>query len=186
MLSCLFDGELLFVNTRLLVKVKLSVFNLIKAIQSCRKEVKIWRYTMMWMLRATWLVVAHDLLEYRHTDDVKGILFSLPFSSTWDYFEFSRCNPPNSFSRNYLQRGKMENRRQKEFLTTLECLKTTRNLHNNCHRVSCIAMRDWQICQTFSRLFCFERVKALRTNVAKDWAKLEIVKQNLPSYFVCS
>ena len=26
----------------------------------------------------------------------------------------------------------------------------------------------------------------LRTNVAKDWAKLEVVKQNLPSYFVCS
>ena len=26
----------------------------------------------------------------------------------------------------------------------------------------------------------------LRTNVAKDWAKLEMVKQNLPSYFVCN
>ena len=42
LLSCLFDGELLFVNTRLSVKVKLSVFNLVKAIQSCREEVKIW------------------------------------------------------------------------------------------------------------------------------------------------
>ena len=28
--------------------------------------------------------------------------------------------------------------------------------------------------------------KFLRTNVAKDWAKLEMFKQNLPSYFVCS
>ena len=26
----------------------------------------------------------------------------------------------------------------------------------------------------------------LRRNVAKDWAKLEVLKQNLPSYFVCS
>lgn len=35
------NGELLFLNTRLSVKVKLSVFNLVKAIQSCREEVKI-------------------------------------------------------------------------------------------------------------------------------------------------
>ena len=39
-------------------------------------------YTMMWMLRALWLVVAHDLLEYRYMDDVTGNLFSL-FCSTW-------------------------------------------------------------------------------------------------------
>ena len=40
-LSRFCNGELLFVNTRLSVKVKLSVFNLVKAIQSCREEVKI-------------------------------------------------------------------------------------------------------------------------------------------------
>ena len=34
------------------------------------------------MLRALWLVVAHDLLEYRYMDDFTGNLFSL-FSSTW-------------------------------------------------------------------------------------------------------
>ena len=39
-------------------------------------------YTMMWMLHALWLVVAHDLLEYRYMDDVTGNLFSL-FCSTW-------------------------------------------------------------------------------------------------------
>ena len=27
-------------------------------------------YTIMWMLRALWLVVAHDLSEYRYMDDV--------------------------------------------------------------------------------------------------------------------
>ena len=39
-------------------------------------------YTMMWMLRALWLVVAHDLLEYRYINDVTRNLFSL-FCSTW-------------------------------------------------------------------------------------------------------
>ena len=39
-------------------------------------------YTMMWMLRALWLVVAHDLSEYRYMDDVTRNLFSL-FCSTW-------------------------------------------------------------------------------------------------------
>ena len=34
------------------------------------------------MLRALFLVVAHDLLEYRYKDDVTGNLFSL-FCSTW-------------------------------------------------------------------------------------------------------
>ena len=32
-------------------------------------------YTMWWILRALWLVVAHDLLEYRHLDDVTGNAF---------------------------------------------------------------------------------------------------------------
>ena len=36
----------------------------------------------MWILRALWLVVAHDLLEYRYMDDVTGNLFPL-LCSTW-------------------------------------------------------------------------------------------------------
>ena len=39
-------------------------------------------YTIMWKLPALWLVVAHDLLEYRYIVDVTGDLFSL-FCSTW-------------------------------------------------------------------------------------------------------
>ena len=38
--------------------------------------------TMMWMLRALWLVVAYDLSEYRYIDDTMANLFSL-FCSTW-------------------------------------------------------------------------------------------------------
>ena len=39
-------------------------------------------YTMMLMLHAVLLVVAHDLLEYRYVDDVMGNLFFL-FCSTF-------------------------------------------------------------------------------------------------------
>ena len=39
-------------------------------------------YTMMWMLRALWLVVAHDLLRYRYMDDVRGNLFPLICSTS--------------------------------------------------------------------------------------------------------
>ena len=34
------------------------------------------QFYTMWMVRALWLVVAHDLSEYRNTDDVTGNLFS--------------------------------------------------------------------------------------------------------------
>ena len=39
----------------------------------------------MWMLRALWLVVAHDLLEYRYMGDVTQNLFNQfwLFCSTW-------------------------------------------------------------------------------------------------------
>ena len=49
----MFDRELLFLNTRLSVKVKLPVFNLVKAIQSCREEVKISSKTDVNFLNAT-------------------------------------------------------------------------------------------------------------------------------------
>ena len=39
-------------------------------------------YTMMWMLRALWLVVAHDLSKYRYMNDVTRNFFSM-FCSTW-------------------------------------------------------------------------------------------------------
>ena len=39
-------------------------------------------YTIMWMLRALWLVVAYDLSHYRYIGDVTGNLLSL-FCSTW-------------------------------------------------------------------------------------------------------
>ena len=40
-------------------------------------------YTMMLMLRALWLVVAHDLSEYRYIDVQHGARF---WKCSWDYF----------------------------------------------------------------------------------------------------
>ena len=51
-------------------------------------------YTMMWIIRALWLVVAHDLSEDRYMDDVKENFFFDCFvqhgarfwKCLWDYF----------------------------------------------------------------------------------------------------
>ena len=119
------------------------------------------------MLRALWLVVAHDLLEYRYMDDVRGNLFPL-FCSTWRGFENvceiisdqSRRKPGKKVSRRYLQRRKMENQRQKELLTTWERL----NYKKSSQQLpSCvIATRVSLFCKMFSPLFCFEQEKTLK------------------------
>ena len=111
-------------------------------------------YTMMWMLRALWLVAAHDLLEYRYMDDVMGNLFSL-FCSTWHGFEnvceiisdWGKWKLRKKFSRSYLRRRKMEKRRPKKLLTTWQCLnykKSSQQLR------SCVfATRDSLFCKIF-------------------------------------
>ena len=64
------NGELLFVNTRLSVKVKLSVFNLVEAIQSCREEVKISSKTDVNFLNATLVLTVITLSK--QTQGTKG------------------------------------------------------------------------------------------------------------------
>ena len=49
----------------------------------CNMDISIIIYTMNWLLRALWLVVAYDLSEYRRTADVIEKLFSLFFFPTW-------------------------------------------------------------------------------------------------------
>ena len=80
----------------------------------------------------------------------------------WDNFRLiSKWKPGRKFSRSYLQRRKMEKWRQKEFLTTWECL--------NCKKFSqqlpmcVITTRDSLFCKTFSPFFCLiEQVKTLK------------------------
>ena len=45
-------------------------------------------YTMMWKLRALWLVVSHDLLKYRHMDDVTGNFFLVLFNMARGFEKF--------------------------------------------------------------------------------------------------
>ena len=81
----------------------------------------------------------------------------------WDYFGLSKSKPRKNFRMSYLQRGKMEKQRRKEYLTTWECLynkSTGRKLHESWSCV--IASRDLLICKMFSPLFCFEQVKTLK------------------------
>ena len=83
---------------------------------------------MMWMLRALWLVFAHDLSEDRYMNDVTGnlSLFKMARSfkkSLWDYFELKQVKAlKKNLSRTYLQRRKMEKQRHKELFTTWERL----------------------------------------------------------------
>ena len=100
-------------------------------------------YTMMWIICALWLVVAHDLSEDRYMADVTENLFWL-FCSTLRVvlkmfvrlFWVKASESLKKISRSYLQRRKMEKQRQKEPFTTRECLnykKSSQLLPLCCH-----------------------------------------------------
>ena len=89
----------------------------------------------------------------------------------------SKWKPRKKLSRSYLQRRKMENQRQKELLTTWECL----NYKKSSQQLpSCvIATRDSLFCKMPLPLFCFEQEKTLKnfskklyTNTIKKEKKL--------------
>ena len=79
-----------------------------------------------------WLVITHNLLELTDTcmwmRSWKTCFLCIVQHGTrfwkclWDFFRLSKWKPQKKLSRSYLQRKKMEKRRQKEFLTTWECL----------------------------------------------------------------
>ena len=138
-------------------------------------------YTMMGMLRALWLVVVHDLLEYRYMDDVTGNLFSL-FCSTWHGFEnvceiisdWGKWKLRKKFSRSYLRRRKMEKGRPKKLLTTWQCL----NYKKSSQQLwSCVfATRDSLFCKMFSLFFFFEQEKTVK-NFSKKLYTSKIKKK---------
>ena len=95
---------------------------------------------MWWISRVLWLVIAHDLLEYKNMDDIMGNLFSLFvqhgkqfWNSLLEYFGLSKWRPQKKFSRSYLKRIRMEEPRQKAFLMTWKSLnwkKSSQKLHH--------------------------------------------------------
>ena len=119
-------------------------------------------YTIMWMLRALWLVVAHDLWEYTDMGDITRNLFSLFWSWRAVLKLFVRLfwiTKVKDFKKKIwgaiCKEDKWEQRKQKEFLRTWECLQSAINLHDSCHHVSW-ATRDSQFWKMFSRLSCFK------------------------------
>ena len=108
------------------------------------------------------------VLEIRYVDDVTGNLFSL-FCSTWraglfclrDYFGLRKLKPWKTFSRSYLQRRKIEKRRQIEVSDNLRMPKLQENFTTQLSSWI-IAMRDSLFYKMFSPLFCFEQVKTLK------------------------
>jgi len=115
---------------------------------------------MMWMLRALWLVVAHNLLEYRYGwRSGKFVLFNL-YCSTWRAVlkmfggeiisNLASESLEKKFSCSYLQRRKLGKSRQKEFSTTWECLNCKKSSQQ---LPSCvIAARGSLFCKMFSHI----------------------------------
>ena len=126
----------------------------------------------MWMLLPLWLVVAHNLLEYRYKDDVTGNLFSLSCSTWrviwkcwWDYFGLSQWKPCKKFSRRYLQTrnyGETETKRVLDNLRMSELQEIFTTVAIVCHRHERLA-----VCKMFSPLLCFEHEKT-----SKRWMQV--------------
>ena len=107
------------------------------------------------MLRALWLVVAHDLLEYRYMDDVRRNLFSF-WKCLWDYFGKRMWKLPKKFKRELFTKKRNEEKETKRVLDKLRMPKLQEIF-------TAVLMTDSQFCKMFSRLFCFEQVKARKS-----------------------
>ena len=134
-------------------------------------------YTMMWILHAVLLVVAHDLLEYRYVGDVMGNLFLL-FCSTFTvvimFVRLFQAKASEKLKKKglagaiILQKRKVEKRRRKELLTTWECLNHKQSLQQ---LPSCvISTRHSLFFKMFLPLFCFEQEKTLKNFSATKWS----------------
>ena len=82
-----------------------------------------------------------------------------------DYFGLRKFKPWKTFRRSYLQRRKIEKRRQIEFSDNLRIPKLQENFTTQLSSWI-IATRDSLFYKMFSPLFCFEQVKTLK-NLSK-------------------
>ena len=140
----------------------------------------------MWMLGALWLVVAHDLSEYRYMDDVTRNLFSL-FCSTWRAvlkmfvglfrIKASEILEKSSTRGNYNRKKKWRKGDKKKTLDYFRMPKL-REIFTTAaivfHRYERLA-----VLQMFSPLFCFEQEKTLK-NFSKKLYTNTIKKREEP------
>ena len=139
--------------------------------------------TTMWMLGALWLVVAHDLSEYRYMDDVTRNMFSL-FCSTWRAvlkmfvglfrIKASEILEKSSTGGNYNRKKKWRKGDKKKTLDYFRMPKL-REIFTTAaivfHRYERLA-----VLQMFSPLFCFEQEKTLK-NFSKKLYTSKIKKK---------
>ena len=104
------------------------------------------------MLRALWLVVAHDLLEYRHMDDVTGKLFSFVLSNMARGFE-NVCEIISNWASEGLEKS-LAGAVYESILVRLKMPKL-----EQMFKIAVIATKRLTVLKIFARLFCFEKVK---------------------------
>ena len=101
-------------------------------------------YTMMWMPRALWLVVAHDLLEDLYIDYVTGNLFFVFvqhgarfWTCLWDYFGLKQVKAWTRFSRSYFtnkENGETKTKRALDYLRMPKLQEIFTKYAIVCHR----------------------------------------------------
>ena len=123
---------------------------------------------MMWMLRALWLVVAHDLSEYRYMDDVTRNLFSL-FCSTWRavlkmFVRLLRIKASEILEKS--STGATFKKEKRRLTGTKRALDYFRMLKlQEIFTTAAIVFHRYErlaVLQMFSPLFCFEQEKTLK------------------------
>ena len=134
------------------------------------------------MLRALWLVVAHDLLEYRYMNNVTGSLFSL-FCSTWRavlkmFVRLFRIKASENLGKSLGRAITKKKNGETETKKALDHLRMPWNYKKSSQQLSScvIATRDSLFCKMFSPLFCFEQEKTVK-NVSKKLYASKIKKK---------
>ena len=134
-------------------------------------------YTMMWMQRALWLVVAHELLEYRYMDDVTRNLFNL-FCSKWRavlkilvrLFRIKQVKASKKAKQELFTKRKNGERETNRAVDNLRKLKLQEIFTTVAIASSVIARGDSLFCKMFSPLFWFEQEKTLKNYSKKLYA----------------
>ena len=98
-------------------------------------------YTMWWMPHTMWLVVAYDLLEYRHLIDIIANLSSL-CGLTWHMvlkkFVIKQVNVWKKVQQELCTSKKNQRNQDKMSSWLLEEAESGINLHSSCHHVSLV------------------------------------------------
>ena len=106
---------------------------------------------------------------WRHGKLVFFVLFNMArgFENAYEIISnLSKWKPPKKISRSYLQRRKMEKRRPKKLLTTLQCLNYKKSSQQLSSCV--IAMRDSLFCKCFRHYSALSKKRRCRKSFRRN------------------